>query len=76
MISNLLVCFCSFDLSCPILEKDIYITNVYIALSCLIKWRSFFNLVCFYYGYMDHRDMEPFALTLVSLRSQKTCSLL
>ena len=24
-ISNLLICFCSFDLSCPILEKDIII---------------------------------------------------
>ena len=26
-ISNLLICFCSFDLSCPILEKDNYINN-------------------------------------------------
>ena len=37
-ISILLICFCSFDLSCPILEKYIFIKkNVYIVLSCLIK---------------------------------------
>ena len=24
-ISNLLICFCRFDLSCPILEKDSFI---------------------------------------------------
>ena len=29
-ISNLLICFCSFDLSCPILEKDNFIKFVYI----------------------------------------------
>ena len=34
-ISNLLICFCSFDLSCPILEKDNFITNLYITLSIL-----------------------------------------
>ena len=33
-ISNLLICFSSFDLSCP---KDIFIRNLYIVLSCLIK---------------------------------------
>ena len=27
-ISNLLICFCSFEMSCPILEKDNFITNV------------------------------------------------
>ena len=32
-ISNLLICFCSFDLSCPILEKHILIENLYIVLS-------------------------------------------
>ena len=31
------ICFCSFDLFCPILEKDNFIKNVYIVLSCLIK---------------------------------------
>ena len=38
-ISNLLikVCFCSFDLFYPILEKDIFIKNVYNILSCFIK---------------------------------------
>ena len=36
-ISNSLICFCSFDLSCPILENDSFIENVYILLSCLIK---------------------------------------
>ena len=47
-ISNLLICFCSFDLSCPILEKYSFIENVYIVLSCPIKEHSFFfNLVCF-----------------------------
>ena len=34
-MSNFLICFCSFDLSCPILEKDIFIENVY--MSCLTK---------------------------------------
>ena len=36
-ISNLIISFCSFDLSCPILEKDNFIENVYLVLSCLIK---------------------------------------
>ena len=38
-ISNLLICFCSFDLSCPILEKDNFML-----LSCLIKLRSFITV--------------------------------
>ena len=36
-ISKLLICFCIFDLSCPIHEKDTFIENLYIVLSCLIK---------------------------------------
>ena len=36
-ISNFIICFCSFDLSCSILEKDTFIENLYIVLSCLIK---------------------------------------
>ena len=36
-ICNLLVCFCSSDLSCPILDKDNFIENLYIVLSCFIK---------------------------------------
>ena len=43
-ISNLFICFCSFDLPCPILEKDNFIENVCIVLSCLIKLRSLLNL--------------------------------
>ena len=39
-ISNLLICFCSFDLSCPILEKYSFFENVYIVLSCFIKERD------------------------------------
>ena len=35
-ISNLLICFCSFDLSCSILEKHILIEHLYIVLSCLM----------------------------------------
>ena len=35
-------CFCSFDLTCPIPEKDNLIENLNIVLSCLIK-----NLICF-----------------------------
>ena len=35
-ISILLICFCSFDLFCPLLDKDISIENLYIALSCPI----------------------------------------
>ena len=36
-ISILLICFCSFDLFCPILEKDNFIEILYIVLSCPIK---------------------------------------
>ena len=28
--SNFLICFCSFELSCPILEKDSFIENMFI----------------------------------------------
>ena len=31
-ISNLPICFCSFDLSCPLQEKDNFIENLYIVL--------------------------------------------
>ena len=43
-ISNFFICFCRFDLSCPILEQDSFIENLYIVLSCLIKERSFLTL--------------------------------
>ena len=36
-ISNLLICFCNFDLSCSILEKDTFMGNVCSVLCCLIK---------------------------------------
>ena len=36
-ISILLICFCSFELFCPLLDKDRFIENVYFALSCSIK---------------------------------------
>ena len=36
-ISNLVICFCSFGLSCPILENDNIIENLYIVSSCFIK---------------------------------------
>ena len=29
-ISNLLICFCSFELSCPIHEKENFLGNMYI----------------------------------------------
>ena len=32
-ISNLLICFCSFDLSCPILEQNNFTEYLYIVLS-------------------------------------------
>ena len=35
-ISNLLICFCSFDFSCPILEKDSFVENLYIVLNSVI----------------------------------------
>ena len=35
-ISNLLTCFCSFDLSCPILEKEIVIENLYIVFRAVL----------------------------------------
>ena len=34
-VSILLLCFCSFDLFCPLLDKDISIENLYI-LYCLV----------------------------------------
>ena len=47
-ISNLLICVCSFDLSCPILEKENFIEIFYIVLSCLVLlnsvyWCGFFK---------------------------------
>ena len=47
-ISILLICFCSFDLFCPLLEKDIFIEIVYIVSSCPIKQRSFRSLIFFW----------------------------
>ena len=35
--SNLLICFCSFDLSYPILQKDIFIKNVCIVCIVLLN---------------------------------------
>ena len=48
-ISNLLICFCSFDFSCPILKKDNFIEMLYKCLVLLIAIYLFFvaNLVCF-----------------------------
>ena len=43
-ISNLPNCFSSSDLSCSIFEKDNFIENLYIVLSCLIKYSSFLIL--------------------------------
>ena len=37
-ISNLLICFCSLNLSCPILEKDNFIENMYI--ECIVLLNS------------------------------------
>ena len=37
MISYFHICFCTFDLSCSILENNNFIENLYIVLSCLIK---------------------------------------
>ena len=36
-ISNLIICFSSFYLSCSILEKDNFVENLYIVLFCVIK---------------------------------------
>ena len=44
-ISNLLICFYNFDLSCPILEKYTFIENLYTVLSRVIKWCSFLTLI-------------------------------
>ena len=41
-ISNLLICFCSIDMSCLILEKNIFIENLYIVLSCIAFVYPFF----------------------------------
>ena len=37
ILSIMISYFRTFDLSCSILEKDNFIENVYIVLSCLIK---------------------------------------
>ena len=36
-IGVLLICFCSFEFSCSILEKDNFVYYLYIVLPCLIK---------------------------------------
>ena len=38
-IDDLLICFCSFDFS--LLEGDSFVKDMYIVLSCFIKWCSF-----------------------------------
>ena len=48
-ISNLFISFCGFYLSCPILEKDNFIENTNIVLSCLIKLLSFLTLFVLIY---------------------------
>ena len=47
-ISNLLICFCSFELTCPKLEKYIFIENLYIVLSCLIILKSVLYKPCLF----------------------------
>ena len=37
-IRNLIICFCSFDLSCGLLEKYNFNENVYIVLSCICSF--------------------------------------
>ena len=49
-ISNLLICFCSFDLSCPIREKDIFIEKcVYCLVSLNIVLLNLFVLIYFFF---------------------------
>ena len=43
-ISNLIICFCSFDLSCPILEKDNFIEKL---IYCLVSLNSVLFLTLF-----------------------------
>ena len=50
-ISILFICFCSFDLFCPLLDKDTLIENLYFALSCPIN-SVLFKPVCFYLLYI------------------------
>ena len=46
-MGDLLVCFCGFDLSCPILKKR-YIYRKFVYCIVLSHWVAFFlNLVCF-----------------------------
>ena len=46
---GILICFCSFDFSCPIFKKDNFIEMLYNCLVLLIAIYLFFvaNLVCF-----------------------------
>ena len=48
--SNLLICFCSFELSWTVLEKDNSIDNLYIVLYCVIKERVFFFSFFFFFS--------------------------
>ena len=43
--SILLICFCSFDLFCPLLEKDTFIEIFYIVL---------FHLIAFFLKALEH----------------------
>ena len=63
-IGNVLIYFCTFDLSCPILEKDIFIENLYIVLSQQIV--SFFNLVCFNLLYLPLINYERKLINFLS----------
>ena len=62
--SNFLICFCSFDMSCSVLEKNIFIEIVYILLSCLIKQHSFFlTLFVSIFSYeQSYRDQLQFVV--------------
>ena len=52
-ISNLLICFCSFDLSCPILEK--YILLKFCILYCLVLLNSVLFKPCLF----QHHHIFP-----------------
>ena len=41
-INNLLICFCNFDLSCPLLEKCNFIKTIYTVLSFLTLFVSLY----------------------------------
>ena len=59
--TTLLICFCSFNLSYPILEKEHFMDNLYINCIVLSYKRAFFFLTMFFsidFSRFSSREMK------------------